>query len=222
VQVDFSDDSAPDTTIDGLQVVGTTARASFASPAADIAGFQCAVDGAAFTACASPKEATGLAPGAHTIAVRAIDKVGNVGPPVSKSFTIDGPASSSSGGGNGGGATGGPTSSTSNVDSAAPRVTFAVTSTRVSKRGTIGVRVGCPATETRCTITVVLKRGRTTAARKTVTLAGGTTAKVTLRLTTAARRQLAKAHRLKVSAQITARDAAGNRRATTKQLTLRA
>jgi hypothetical protein len=215
VQIDYTDDSAPDVSIDGTQVTGTTALLAFSSPAADLAGFECAVDGGAFAACASPKELTGLAPGGHTIGVRAVDKVGNVGQAVSKSFSIDGPAASSSGGG------GSEAASAVKRDTTAPRVTF-VAQPRASKRGAVSVRVGCPATETSCTITLVLKRGHSTAARKTVTVRGGTTVKVTLQLTKAANRQLTQAHRLKVSALITARDAAGNPSATTKQLTLRA
>jgi hypothetical protein len=214
VQVDYTDNSAPDATIDGAQVVGTTARFAFSSPAADVAGFQCAVDGGPFTSCASPTELTSLAPGAHTMAVRAIDRVGNVGHAVSRSFSIDGPAASSTGGA-------AAAASTAKADTTAPRVTVVVPSARVSKRGTIGVRVGCPATETRCKVTIVLKRGRTTVARKTVTVRGGTSVKVTLQLTKAARQQLTRDRRLKLSAVVTARDAAGNRSSSTKHLTVR-
>jgi hypothetical protein len=216
VQVNYTDDSAPDATIDGVQVVGTTARFAFSSPAADVAGFQCAVDGSPFTSCASPTELTSLAPGAHTMAVRAIDGLGNVGQAVSRSFSIDGPAASSSG------SSAAAASAAKAADTTAPRITVVVPSARASKRGTVAVRVGCPATETSCTITVALKRGRTTVAHKTVTVRGGKTVKVTLQLTQAARRQLTRDRRLKLSAVITARDAAGNRSSSTKRLTLRA
>ncbi len=91
VQIDYTDDNAPDATIDGMQVTGTTATLAFSSPAADLAGFECAVDGGAFAACASPKELTGLAPGAHTVDVRAVDRPGNKGQAVTRSFSIDGP-----------------------------------------------------------------------------------------------------------------------------------
>jgi hypothetical protein len=215
VQIGYVDDAAPSAVIDGAQVTGTTARFAFSSAAIDLTGFECAIDGGAFTTCTSQKELTGLAPGSHTFAVRAVDAVGNAGSAASKSFTIDGPAAASSTGGAAAAA------STTKADTTAPRVSVVVPSARVSKRGTIGVRVGCPATETRCRVTVVLKRGRATVAHKTVTVGGGKTVKVTLQLTQDTKRQLAKAHRLKVSALITARDAAGNQRSTTKQLTLR-
>jgi hypothetical protein len=221
VQIDYTDDSAPDATIDGVQVVGTTAGFAFSSPAADVAGFQCAADGGPFTSCASPTELTSLAPGAHTMAVRAIDRLGNVGQAVSRSLTIDGPPATSSSSTSG--TTGAAAASTAKAaDTTAPRITVVVPSARASKRGTIGVRVGCPATEASCTITVALERGRTTVGHKTVTVRGGTTVKVTLQLTKAAQRQLTRDRRLKLSAVITARDAAGNRSSSTKRLTLRA
>ena len=59
-------------------------------------------------------------------------------------------------------------------------------------------------------------------ARKTVTVKGGKTVTVTLQLSKAARLQLTKHSTLKISTVVTARDAAGNRRTTTRALTLRA
>lgn len=50
---------------------------SFADPAADLAGFECRLDGGAFRACTSPFALAGLATGAHLIEVRAVDRVGN-------------------------------------------------------------------------------------------------------------------------------------------------
>ena len=43
-------------------------------------GFECSLDGGAFEGCESVHELTGLASGAHTLAVRAVDLVGNVDP----------------------------------------------------------------------------------------------------------------------------------------------
>jgi hypothetical protein len=208
VQIRYDvDTTAPTATIDGVQVSGTTARVSFSSPDADTAAFQCSLDTGAFAACASPKELAGLSVGAHTVSVRPIDKVGNVGSPVSRSFNVA--ASTSSSG----------TSGT--VDKTAPNVTLLSKSLRASKRGTVGVKVGCPATETSCKITVQLMRGKTVAAKKTVTVKGGKTKTVTLQLTKTIRRQLSSHHSLKVTAVLSAKDAAGNQKTTKKSLTLR-
>ncbi|MGB9376530.1 MAG: HD domain-containing phosphohydrolase [Mycobacteriales bacterium] len=48
----------------------------------------CSLDGASATVCTSPVTYNGLADGAHTIAVYAVDPAGNVGATVSASFTI--------------------------------------------------------------------------------------------------------------------------------------
>jgi hypothetical protein len=52
--------------------------------------FECSLDGAAFAACTTPKSYSGVADGAHTFQVRAVDPAGNVDPsPASYSWTID-------------------------------------------------------------------------------------------------------------------------------------
>jgi CSLREA domain-containing protein len=53
--------------------------------------FECSLDGADFTTCASPVELTGLSAGEHTFAVRAIDQAGNVGEPATYTWTIEPP-----------------------------------------------------------------------------------------------------------------------------------
>jgi hypothetical protein len=58
-------------------------------------------------------------------------------------------------------------------------------------------------------------------ARKTLALSGGATQTFRLRLSKAARNALAKRSRLAAKAVITAEDAAGNRRTTTRRVTLR-
>lgn len=71
-------------------VAVNTANVQFYSPAADAAGFECSLNGAAFAACTSPAAVTGLTDGAQTFAVRAVDAGGNVDPtPASASWTVD-------------------------------------------------------------------------------------------------------------------------------------
>jgi hypothetical protein len=81
--------------------------------------------------------------------------------------------------------------------------------------------VGCPATEQSCKITLKLKNGKKIAASRTVNVMGGKSKTVTLTLDKATKKLLAKRHTLKVSTVVTAVDAAGNKRTTTKQATLR-
>lgn len=51
--------------------------------------FRCSLDGAAATACTSPTAFTGLADGAHTFSVRALDTAGNTTAAATSSWTID-------------------------------------------------------------------------------------------------------------------------------------
>lgn len=52
--------------------------------------FECSLDGAVFSQCASPKDYTGLANGSHTFRVRAIDAAGNADPsPAARTWTVD-------------------------------------------------------------------------------------------------------------------------------------
>src|SRR5207253_2854114 len=60
---------------------------SFTSEAG--ASFQCALDGAAFAACSSPKSYTGVAAGSHTFQVKATDTAGNTGTAASFTWTVD-------------------------------------------------------------------------------------------------------------------------------------
>jgi hypothetical protein len=132
--------------------------------------------------------------------------------------TGGGNTGSSGGSGGGSGTSGGGNSA---ADTTAPKVTFAAKSLRVSKKGTVSFTVGCPSTESSCSVKVTLKDGKKTIASKTVTVKGGKTKTVTLTLSKAAKRLLAKRHSLKVSSVVKATDAAGNHRTTTKKLTLR-
>ena len=85
------DTTAPSTSISNVQVTGSTAtaRVFFSSPASDVARFECRVDAGAFATCTSPKQYTGLAGGAHTAYVRAVDNAGNIGVADSRAFTVD-------------------------------------------------------------------------------------------------------------------------------------
>jgi hypothetical protein len=85
------DTTPPDTTITAGPAASTTSTsASFTFTANETGStFQCALDGAAFTACTSPRAYTGLSVGTHTFQVRAVDAAGNIDPTVaSATWTI--------------------------------------------------------------------------------------------------------------------------------------
>lgn len=107
-------------------------------------------------------------------------------------------------------------------DRTAPKVGIAVASTRVSPRGDLAVRIRCPRTETRCTVTVRIELAGKTVARGTRTLAGGATRTFTLRLTKVARLRLVARGRTRMTVVVGARDAAGNARTARVAVTLRA
>jgi CSLREA domain-containing protein len=53
--------------------------------------YECRLDGGAFQPCTSPRELGGLAPGAHTFAVRSTDAAGNTSAPTAYEWTVAGP-----------------------------------------------------------------------------------------------------------------------------------
>jgi hypothetical protein len=88
------DTRTPDTQIQsgpsGPTASATATFAFFSPDAGAGATFQCALDGAAFAACTSPKAYSGLSEAAHSFAVRVRDAVGNLDPtPATHSWTVD-------------------------------------------------------------------------------------------------------------------------------------
>jgi hypothetical protein len=85
--------SAPDSRFDGGPppvTNETSATLTFSSPDGDVAGFQCALDVAAFAACASPRSLSGLLEGSHSFQVRAVDAAGNVdASPAARVWRVD-------------------------------------------------------------------------------------------------------------------------------------
>ncbi|MBM7119394.1 adventurous gliding motility protein AgmC [Archangium primigenium] len=74
--------------------------------------YECSLDGAPFTACTSPQDYTGLAPGEHTFQVRTRDSAGNVSEPATRTWVVGSPTGDEAdvaflGGGFGCAATGG-------------------------------------------------------------------------------------------------------------------
>ncbi len=90
------DTTAPQTTITAGPAANTAELGAAFSFTADETGatFQCALDGAAFAACTSPKSYSGLSVGSHTFQVRATDTAGNVDQtPASQTWSITAPTS---------------------------------------------------------------------------------------------------------------------------------
>ncbi|GAB4216022.1 MAG: hypothetical protein OHK0022_56640 [Roseiflexaceae bacterium] len=92
------DTQAPDTTIVSAPAdPSDSPTADFSFSGSDgngsgVTSYQCSLDGAPFAACPSIARFTGLAEGAHTLAVRAVDAAGNFDPtPASHSWTIVAP-----------------------------------------------------------------------------------------------------------------------------------
>jgi Bacterial Ig-like domain len=85
------DTDPPETTIDPNSGTVSGSSVSFAF-SSDEAGstFECKLDGAAYSACTSPKGYTNLSNGSHTFEVRATDAAGNVdATPASRTFSVD-------------------------------------------------------------------------------------------------------------------------------------
>ena len=202
------DTTAPAAAITDVTVTGTTARVTFTSEAG--ARFECSLDNGPFETCTSPRDYTDLSGGSHTIRVRAIDQAGNVGAAAERSFVISSPPTPDT-----------PTPDTPTPDTTAPKVRPKPKTVYVSNRGRFKVRLSCPSNETRCRIALTVRYRGKPVAGKTVTLLGGQTRTVTLRLKPSARTALNRNSRLRVTAFTTARDAAGNRATTQTRMRLR-
>jgi hypothetical protein len=108
--------------------------------------------------------------------------------------------------------------SSGSSSSKAPRVTISKRTVRASRSGKVTVRVSCPRSALHCQVSLVLRRGGRSLAHRLVTVGGGKTARVTVRLTRAARKQLARAGSLKVDVVATTRGTARSRATTTTRI----
>jgi len=190
----------PDTTITQAAVSGN--RATFGFTGTDAAAFQCRLDGAAFAACGNPRKYTGLSRGGHAFQVRAISATGTPDPtPAEYRFTVKASA----------------TVSGSVRDR---RVKLAPRRVRASKSGTVRLRVRCPNEAGRCKVKLRLRANARLLASRTLTIAGGKTKSIRLKLRRSARRMLQEEGALRVTATAVSRDAAGTRTVTRKTVRL--
>jgi hypothetical protein len=113
-----------------------------------------------------------------------------------------------------------PGTTTATRDRKAPRVKIVKRTVRASKNGLLTLRVACPLGELRCRVELRLRRGKRELVRKSLTVAGGKSANVTLRLTRTDRLQLVRVRTLLVDAAARARDVAGNHATTTTRIRL--
>ncbi|TML34715.1 MAG: hypothetical protein E6G24_03770 [Actinobacteria bacterium] len=89
VTVDGTPPAPPTLTSEPSDPANSSAASFGFSDADPTASFRCRLDGGNFSACASPKAYAGLAEGAHTFAVKAIDPAGNESTATFYSWTID-------------------------------------------------------------------------------------------------------------------------------------
>jgi subtilisin family serine protease len=214
----------PDTTADA------TPSFEFTSPHPEVT-FECSVDGGAFAACGSPHETAPLADGQHQLTVRAVDVAGTRdASPATDSFTVDAvpdappPASEP------------PPLSAADTPPPAPdrsAPTAALGAASRQRIGTVlrkGMRVGVLCSEAcRAEASVViassqaaklrLPRRTTTAGRKRLALGTGKRY-VTIKLTSAVRKRLARARSVLVQVRVEVADGAGNTRTVKKSVRL--
>jgi hypothetical protein len=92
----------------------------------------------------------------------------------------------------------------------------------VSRTGTVRLRVSCPRQAGRCRVTLRLTLKRKLAATRTITVIGGRSSSVTLKLSRAARRALARTASLPAVVTAVARDQAGLTKTTRTSIRLQA
>jgi hypothetical protein len=84
------DTTAPSATITTPPASPTNATgASFSFTSSEAGSFECRLDGAAFAACSTGQSYSGLAQGAHTFHVRAVDQALNTGAADTATWTVD-------------------------------------------------------------------------------------------------------------------------------------
>jgi hypothetical protein len=176
-----------------------------------VGGVEVSVDGGASWHPADGRESwsytfTPASTGQPAILSRAADDSGNLGPPP--------PETPSGRGATPGGAAGHATARGSKVKLTPRRI-------RVSRTGRVVLRVTCPRSAGRCRVALRVTSGRRTlASKKSFTVAGGKSKRVTLKLTRSARRLLARKHTLRVVVVATVRDSSGIRATTRTSIRL--
>jgi Ca2+-binding RTX toxin-like protein len=108
------------------------------------------------------------------------------------------------------------------ADTRAPAIAISRKAVRVSRARLAGIRVRCPASEVRCSVKVDLKAGRRTLGSRRLTIRGGTSRVVRVKLSKKAFALLKSRRTLRVKAVVTATDAAGNRRRRSVTIALKA
>lgn len=69
-------------------VIPNPSTVNFSGGSADIVGYRCSLDGAAYAACSSPFSQAIYTPGGHTFAVEAVDAAGNVSDPETTGWKV--------------------------------------------------------------------------------------------------------------------------------------